>query len=405
MFGTRSSMWGSFAKIGSPLRVFAPPTTQQLLPMADRFSERSRPDISGLGVLNPSCAPAGNWFCAVLRLKSFPSGMGGFEPESPPSSGVSREETLGAKNSKAFCGKVLFKASRASSTCPGLSCRSSAIRVDNEHAVLRSPLPRFNAKQIVLERLRLELAQPKIYSICIGFEKFLFVFLEGIKFVLGSNQKAVNTCLTVRWKSRLSENLGELSGSASTQDIHLKETILRMNKAGCIGNIFSIFAANRGYTQRVAFHFHRSRDPAPPVEGSSLLPLPNPYIVPGGRFREVYYWDSYFTMLGLKESGEVDLIEDIVKNFASLINRYGFIPNGNRTYYLSRSQPPYFSMMVEVLAGLKGHSIYVDNLSALEKSELKTYRGELRKRNFMRAKRISSSETTHFVQAAIGQQR
>jgi len=79
--------------------------------------------------------------------------------------------------------------------------------------------------------------------------------------------------------------------------------------------------------------------------------------VPGGRFREVYYWDSYFTMLGLKESGEVDLIEDIVKNFASLINRYGFIPNGNRTYYLSRSQPPYFSMMVEVLAGLKGDSI------------------------------------------------
>ena len=99
------------------------------------------------------------------------------------------------------------------------------------------------------------------------------------------------------------------------------------------------------------------RDPAPAVEGSSLLPLPNPYIVPGGRFREVYYWDSYFTMLGLKESGEVDLIEDIVKNFASLINRYGFIPNGNRTYYLSRSQPPYFSMMVEVLAGLKGDSI------------------------------------------------
>jgi predicted ATPase len=59
---------------------------------------------------------------------------------------------------------------------------------------------------------------------------------------------------------RLPENLGELSGSASTQNIHLKETILRMNKAGCIGNIFSIFAANRGYTQRVAFHFHRSSE-------------------------------------------------------------------------------------------------------------------------------------------------
>jgi alpha,alpha-trehalase len=78
------------------------------------------------------------------------------------------------------------------------------------------------------------------------------------------------------------------------------------------------------------------RDPAPPVKGSSLLPLPNPYIVPGGRFCEVYYWDSYFTMLGLKGSGDVDLIEDIIKNFASLIDRYGLIPNGNRTYYLAR---------------------------------------------------------------------
>jgi alpha,alpha-trehalase len=45
------------------------------------------------------------------------------------------------------------------------------------------------------------------------------------------------------------------------------------------------------------------RDADKPMEGSSLLALPNPYMVPGGRFREIYYWDSYFTMLGLKESG------------------------------------------------------------------------------------------------------
>ena len=81
------------------------------------------------------------------------------------------------------------------------------------------------------------------------------------------------------------------------------------------------------------------RTPDKVVEGSSLLPLPNPYIVPGGRFREVYYWDSYFTMLGLKESGEIAMIENIVRNFAFLIENYGHIPNGNRTYYLGRSQP------------------------------------------------------------------
>jgi len=103
------------------------------------------------------------------------------------------------------------------------------------------------------------------------------------------------------------------------------------------------------------------------VEGSSLLPLPYPYIVPGGRFREIYYWDSYFTMLGLKESGETALIENMVNNFAYLINQYGLIPNGNRSYYLSRSQPPLFSMMVELLAGISGDAAYAIYLGALEK--------------------------------------
>jgi alpha,alpha-trehalase len=71
---------------------------------------------------------------------------------------------------------------------------------------------------------------------------------------------------------------------------------------------------------------------------SSRLPLPGNYIVPGGRFNEIYYWDSYFTMVGLEESGRHDLTVAMVKNFAFLIDRYGHIPNGNRSYYLSRSQ-------------------------------------------------------------------
>jgi alpha,alpha-trehalase len=109
------------------------------------------------------------------------------------------------------------------------------------------------------------------------------------------------------------------------------------------------------------------RTPDKVVEGSSLLPLPNPYIVPGGRFREVYYWDSYFTMLGLKESGEVGMIDNMVRNFAFLIENYGHIPNGNRTYYLGRSQPPFFSVMVELLASVKGDSVYQEFLPAMEK--------------------------------------
>ena len=82
----------------------------------------------------------------------------------------------------------------------------------------------------------------------------------------------------------------------------------------------------------------------------SLLPLPKSYVVPGGRFREVYYWDSYFTMLGLAESGHWDKISDMVDNFAYELDTWGHIPNGNRSYYLSRSQPPFFSLMVELLA-------------------------------------------------------
>lgn len=92
----------------------------------------------------------------------------------------------------------------------------------------------------------------------------------------------------------------------------------------------------------------------------SLIPLPYPYIVPGGRFREVYYWDSYFTMLGLKESGRVETIQNMLNNFAYLLNRFGFIPNGNRTYYLTRSQPPFFALMVDLLAQLKGDNVYTE---------------------------------------------
>ena len=81
---------------------------------------------------------------------------------------------------------------------------------------------------------------------------------------------------------------------------------------------------------------------------SSLLPVPNCYVVPGGRFGEMYYWDSYFTMLGLVESGRHDLLRFMADNFAYLIDTYGHVPNGTRTYYLSRSQPPVFALMVEL---------------------------------------------------------
>jgi alpha,alpha-trehalase len=100
---------------------------------------------------------------------------------------------------------------------------------------------------------------------------------------------------------------------------------------------------------------------------SSLLPLPRPYVVPGGRFREIYYWDSYFTMLGLDESGRHDLVADMVRDFAYLIDAYGHVPNGTRTYYLSRSQPPFFFAMVGLLSSDDSASVFARYLPQLRR--------------------------------------
>ncbi len=84
------------------------------------------------------------------------------------------------------------------------------------------------------------------------------------------------------------------------------------------------------------------RDPL--VQG--LLYLPKPYVVPGGRFNEMYGWDSYFIQLGLLRDGHVELAKDMADNFLYEIANYGKILNANRTYYRHRSQPPFLTQML-----------------------------------------------------------
>lgn len=97
---------------------------------------------------------------------------------------------------------------------------------------------------------------------------------------------------------------------------------------------------------------------------SSLIPLRHPYIVPGGRFREIYYWDTYFTGLGLMIDGQPELVLSMFNNFLDLQSTLPCIPNGNRLYYISRSQPPILCLMLDML-------LASDTLTAAQAEELR----------------------------------
>lgn len=79
----------------------------------------------------------------------------------------------------------------------------------------------------------------------------------------------------------------------------------------------------------------------------SMIAVPNPVIVPGGRYREYYYWDAYWIQIGLLHSEMFATVRGMLENFFSLIDRFGFVPNGGRIYYLGRSQPPLLAMMCQ----------------------------------------------------------
>lgn len=78
----------------------------------------------------------------------------------------------------------------------------------------------------------------------------------------------------------------------------------------------------------------------------SLLWVPNGLIIPGGRFREIYYWDTYWIVNGLLLCEMMNTARGMIGNIISLVNEFGFMPNGSRVYYLNRSQPPLLILMV-----------------------------------------------------------
>lgn len=127
-------------------------------------------------------------------------------------------------------------------------------------------------------------------------------------------------------------------------------------------------------------------------EKGTLLKLPKPYIVPGGRFNEFFYWDSYFILLGLQVSGRTEMMENIVENCSYLINNVGFVPNASRTHFLSRSQPPYFSLMLDLLfETTQDEEVYTKYHDTLEKEYAFWMNGEEGLENETSTKRVAKT--------------
>jgi len=123
-------------------------------------------------------------------------------------------------------------------------------------------------------------------------------------------------------------------------------------------------AANRSPVLKIALlpsppnvtgEFVRSLDGAHGLLSLSLITNANgtisgePYVVPGGRFNELYYWDSYFIIQGLLQDGRKDLARGMADNLLYEMEFYGKIPNANRTYYLTRSQPPFLTSIIRAV--------------------------------------------------------
>ncbi|WP_331235167.1 alpha,alpha-trehalase TreF [Natronorarus salvus] len=112
---------------------------------------------------------------------------------------------------------------------------------------------------------------------------------------------------------------------------------------------------------------HLIREPSEDHEWDTHLSVPQRYVIPGGRFREAYYWDTYFTATGLAVTGRIDLVEDLAANYAALVDRFGAIPNGNRLYYTSRSNPPMFCHLLDIVESECGTGAVGPYLPALER--------------------------------------
>ncbi len=179
---------------------------------------------------------------------------------------------------------------------------------------------------------------------------------------LFSDSKTFVDCIPLEDPSVIRKKYSDLSDRsvAALQNFLKNNFIIPGNESAYITDSASV-------NEHISRLWDVLKRPPDKVQSGTLIPLPYAYIVPGGRFREIYYWDTYFTMLGLEQNRQYEIIQDMIDNFSYLITQYGYIPNGNRTYYLGRSQPPFYPAMVSLLAEIKGDTVYTHYLKYMEK--------------------------------------
>ncbi|MCE0499796.1 MAG: hypothetical protein LV481_17800 [Methylacidiphilales bacterium] len=133
-------------------------------------------------------------------------------------------------------------------------------------------------------------------------------------------------------------------------------------------------------------HWYETVRTVPKDEGS-LIGLPHPYTVPccKGSFQELYYWDTYFTSVGLLADGQKDLAIGNTLNIMNLVERFGFMPNGNRTFYLNRSQPPYLGPLIAMVSAKTEDPDFAINAAPILEREYQ----------FWTAKRLSPTGLFH----------
>jgi alpha,alpha-trehalase len=148
--------------------------------------------------------------------------------------------------------------------------------------------------------------------------------------------------------STLGRSMAECSSVVDPKVAHGHATVLYLPHRGAVpAAVAALHTQCNVEIERLPRTIHHLGDVMPgDLKAGGLLYLPNRYVVPGGRFNEMYGWDSYFIIRGLLEDGERGLARGIVENFFYEIQNYGAVLNANRTYYLTRSQPPFLTSMI-----------------------------------------------------------